>query len=94
METAREEQIAYLTRLAGQLQVHEFRARLLAVAEPCLKVTNPDCRDLSERVLCRQAADGSWCFWWSWHQPIGSVDDLSEVCGKIMTVLRSVSGAS
>jgi hypothetical protein len=49
---------------------------------------------LAERVLCRSAEDGSWCFWRPWQQPIGSADDQAAVSTKIMTVLRSVQGAS
>jgi hypothetical protein len=45
-------------------------------------------------VLCRPAEDGSWCFWWPWQQPIGSVDDIEAVSSKIIGVLRSVEGAS
>lgn len=94
METLRDEQVAHLSRLAERLQDCHFRARVLAMREPYMRVTNPDCQQLSERVLCQRAADGSWCFWWSWRQPIGSVEDLPAVCRKIVTVLRSVSGAS
>jgi hypothetical protein len=44
-------------------------------------------------VLCDQADDGSWCYWWPWHAPIGSVDDLATVTSKITAVLRSVEGS-
>ncbi len=57
-------------------------------------VENPDHRDLNERVFCRPADDGTWCFWWPWRQPIGSVDDLEVVAGKIMAVLRTVEGGA
>jgi hypothetical protein len=84
---------AYLRRLAGELTRREFT---VAVAEgstpPCLTVANGDTPELHEQVLCQQADDGSWCWWWPWHQPIGSVDDLDTVIVKITTVLRSVGG--
>jgi hypothetical protein len=48
---------------------------------------------LNERIHCQQAADDSWCFWWPWRQPIGSVDDLDSVAGKITAVLRTVESA-
>jgi hypothetical protein len=56
-------------------------------------VENPNHRELNERVFCRPADDGTWCFWWPWRQPIGSVDDLETVVGKIMAVLRTVEGS-
>jgi hypothetical protein len=36
------------------------------------------------------AGDGTWCFWWSWGHPIGTVDDIGMAARRIMTVLRSV----
>jgi hypothetical protein len=95
VEPDHDEQLAHLRCLAAELQQRGFTSRLLeTVASPCVKVTNPDSPELHERVLCSPAADGSWCFWWPWHQPIGSADDLTGVSHKIMTVLRSVQGGS
>lgn len=95
MEPPRDEQLAHLERLATELRRRGFASRLLdAVRPPCIKVANPDSPELSERILCAPAEDGSWCFWWPWRQPIGSADDLTDVSRKIMTVLRSVEGAS
>lgn len=82
----------HLRRLAEALTTREFRTELVGTARPYLKVANPDTPQLNERVLCHQADDGSWCYWWPWRQPIGSVDDLEEVVGKIAAVLRSVEG--
>lgn len=82
----------HLKRLAEALARREFAAELAGAGRPCLKVANPDSPRLSERVLCHQAADGSWCYWWPWQQPIGAVDDLETVVGKITAVLRSVEG--
>jgi hypothetical protein len=95
MESGHDEQLTHLRSLAGELSSRGFAVQLLGTAsQPSLKVTNPDTRELAERVLCRPAEDGSWCFWWPWQQPIGSAEDLAAVSGKIMTVLRSVEGAS
>jgi len=95
MEPGRSQQLAHLQRLADELISRGFAARLLGTAsQPCVKVTNPDSPELTERVLCQPAEDGSWCFWWPWRQPIGSADDLTAVSGKITTVLRSVQGTS
>ena len=95
MEPGHDEQLTRLQELADELTGRGLTARLLDTASPpCVKVTNPDSSELTERVLCRPAGDGSWCFWWPWQQPIGSVEDLAAVAGKIVTVLRSVEGAS
>jgi hypothetical protein len=85
----------YLTRLAKVLAKREFATRPGGGQKhPYLKVMNPDAPELNERVLCDQAEDGSWCYWWPWRQPIGSVDDLEAVTNKIASVLRSVEGES
>jgi hypothetical protein len=93
--TTANEQHAYLRRLADELSKWQFTVRLEdRGSSQQLAVENPDHRDLNERVLCRPAADGTWCFWWPWRQPIGSVDDLETVVGKIVAVLRTVEGSS
>jgi hypothetical protein len=95
VEPDHDEQLTHLRCLAVELERRGFASRLLdAAGVPCIKVANPDSPELNERVLCSPAADGSWCFWWPWRQPIGSADDLPAVSRKIMTVLRSVQGAS
>lgn len=87
----REQQLAHLGKLADELRSRRIRAELIArVSKSHLKVSNGDTPSLNERVLCQQANDGSWSFWWPWQQPIGSVDDLETVAEKIMAVLRSV----
>lgn len=95
MASPHQEQLAHLQRLADELRSRGFASQLLNTAQqPSIKVCNPDTPDLNERVLCRPADDGSWCFWWPWQQPIGSTEDLLTVIGKITTVLRSVQGGS
>lgn len=90
-----QEQHQHLLRLAEALVKHEFRVALSSGSkQPHLKVANPDAHSLNERVLCAKAADGSWCYWWPWRQPIGSVEDLDSVVGKIMAILRSVEGSN
>ncbi len=89
------EQYEYLSRLAGELRKWQFNARFGGSgSDRYLIVENPDHRGLNERVFCRPADGGTWCFWWPWRQPIGSVDDLETVTGKIMAVLRAVEGGS
>ena len=89
------EQHEYLNRLADELRRWQFSTRFGGSGSgQYLLVENPQHRDLNERVHCRPAADGTWCFWWPWRQPIGSVDDLETVAGKIMAVLRAVEGGS
>ena len=91
--TDRTEQLAHLERLADDLKHHGFKAELASkVRTPFLRVANAETSTLNERVLCHQAGDDSWVFWWPWRQPIGSVDDLEMVVGKIAAVLRSVGG--
>ena len=86
-----DEQHEHLERLAGELSKRQFTARLVRRGDTHhLLVANPDHPDLNERIHCQQAADDSWSFWWPWRQPIGSVDDLQIVVGKITAVLRTV----
>ena len=93
--TALDWQREHLQRLAAALTDRELAAHLdTRGSEPLLKVENPAQAALNERVLCRQADDGTWCYWWPWRQPIGSVDDLEAVAGKILAVLRTVEGVS
>ena len=93
METD-QEKLTYLERLAEELGRREFTTQLGGgYKHPYLRVANPDTPELNERVLCDQAEDSSWSYWWPWRQPIGSVDDLETVTGKIAAVLRSVEGA-
>jgi hypothetical protein len=90
-----EERLSHLNRLADELGNGQFVVRLAdSTTRPSLRVANREVPQLSERVFCLRAADGSWCFWWPWGQPIGSVDDLQTVAAKVMTVLRPVEGAS
>lgn len=89
----KDEQTSYLTRLADELITREFVAQLVDTGtRPYLRVANHEVAQLNERVHCDRAADGSWCFWWPWRQPIGSVDDIQTVVKKIMMVLRPVEG--
>jgi hypothetical protein len=87
------EQLAHLEHLAEALSGHGFTAELVSKsAKPYLRIANAETPTLNERVLCYQADDGSWAFWWPWKQPIGSVDELDAVIAKIAAVLRSVEG--
>jgi hypothetical protein len=93
MAPQRDEQLAHLERLAGELSKRGLTAELGGgIRHPSLRAANPDIPRLSERVLCDRAEDGSWCYWWPWRQPIGSVDDLELAVTKIAAVLRSVEG--
>jgi hypothetical protein len=86
-----EEQLDHLHRLAGELARQNFQAEVTARDKrPYMRVTNPECSELTERVLCQSVDDGTLCFWWSWQHPIGSVDDVGMAARRIMTVLRSV----
>jgi hypothetical protein len=90
---ARDEQLAHLERLAQALDPHAFTTEIIsAISRPYVKVANAGTPDLNERIYCYPVEDGSWVFRWPWRQPIGSVDDLEKVTGKIAEVLRSVAG--
>lgn len=84
------EKLAYLERLGDVLTSRGFSAQIISInTKPHLKVANAETPKLNERVQVEQAEDGSWCYWWPWQQPIGSVDDLETVIGKVASVLRS-----
>ena len=90
---AHEEQLAHLERLAQALDPGAFAAEVVrTIPGPYLKVANARTPALNEQVHCRQTDDGSWVFQWPWKQPIGPVDDLETVTGKIAEVLRPVVG--
>lgn len=89
------EEVTHLESLAAELNRRGLNARVVARgARPYVMAANPDTPELNERVQCRRADDESLCFWWPWRQPIGSVDDLETVAGKITAVLRSVESQS
>lgn len=89
------EEVSHLGSLASALRGRGLDARVVARgARPYVRVANPDTPELNERVLCYPADDQNLYFWWPWRQPIGSVDDLETVVGKITAVLRSVESHS
>lgn len=95
MET-NSEKLTYLEQLRDALTNKGLSVQAVGsnTPKPYLKVANAETPSLNERVHCERADDGSWLFWWPWRQPIGSVDDLESVTGKITAVLRSVEGES
>jgi len=84
---ARTQRLAYLERLAKELTSRGLSAELTSKG---LKVANAGTPSLNERVQCERAEDGSWSFWWPWHQPIGPADDAPSVADTIAVVLRPV----
>jgi hypothetical protein len=89
------EEVIHLERLAAELARHGLSAQVVTSGrQPCVKAANPNTPQLNERVLCDRGGDGAWCYRWPWQQPIGLVDDLQKVAGKITAVLRSVEGQS
>jgi len=92
--TERDQQLAHLTRLAGELEQRGFVTELASqISKLHLHVVNAETPTLTERVLCYRTIDDTWMFWWPWKQPIGPVDDLTAVIEKIAAVLKSVEGA-
>ncbi|HEY9241510.1 MAG TPA: hypothetical protein VIP48_05980 [Streptosporangiaceae bacterium] len=95
MESGSDEQLAHLRRLADELGQHGLAAELDGGTHPgSLRAVNPEIPGLTERVLCAQAGDGSWWYWWPWGQPIGPVRDMAQAVAKIAAVLRSAQGRS
>jgi hypothetical protein len=89
----REQQLVHLERLDKELASRGFAVEAVSkISMPYLIVANAGTPQLNERVQCLRSEDGSWSFWWPWKQPIGSVDDLETVIGKIAVVLRPVDG--
>jgi hypothetical protein len=90
------EEVAHLERLQVELTRNGLNAQLISKRNrrPYLKVANQDIPNLNERVFCWSAGELTFCFWWPWSQPIGSVDDLGTVVGKVAAVLRSVEERS
>lgn len=87
-------ELEHLERLVVELAGRGLDARLVRRrAGLHVLVAGPGSPALSERVLCRPGAGGGWCFWWPWGQPIGPVDELAAVVGKILIVLRPVEGS-
>lgn len=86
------EALTHLERLQVELTRHGLNARLITRRNRSyLKVANQAVTpELNERVFCWSADNQTLCFWWPWRQPIGSVDDLDAVVGKIAAVLRTV----
>jgi hypothetical protein len=88
-----QEKLTHLQRLANELTRQGISAQVVTGhARPYLKAANADTPSLNERVLCEQANDNSWMYWWPWRQPIGPADDLETASSKIATVLRTVDG--
>lgn len=56
---------------------------------PVLTVTDPDVEDASERIVCRQATDGTWHYQWGPDRNrLCSVARASFAAGRIHHELR------
>lgn len=89
-----QEKLTHLEQLGAELTRQGYHAQLASAitAKPYLKVSNAAAPQLNERVHIQQADNGTWTFFWPWHQPIGPASDLTTVTQKIVTVLRTVEG--
>ncbi|GLW13236.1 hypothetical protein Misp01_83640 [Microtetraspora sp. NBRC 13810] len=86
--TRRTTAIAHLTRLAVLIKDRGLEAEVKPGSRvPHLAVTNPGARQLRETIYAGPGLAGVWRFWWSWHEPIGTVDDDRDVAGRIAHVL-------
>ena len=89
MEAGSDEQLAHLRRLADELGQRGLAVELGGgTSRGSLRAANPEIRGLAEWVLCAQAGDGSWWYWWPWGQPIGPARDVAQAVAKITAVLR------
>jgi hypothetical protein len=85
---------SYLSRLEGLAEVltrHGLRASLMAPPGrvPSLHVVNPAAPVLAEDVYAGRGQDGTWWFWWSWAERIGSGEDLEGAAAMIKQVLAA-----
>jgi hypothetical protein len=95
MEPGSDEQSAHLRRLADELGQHGLVAELGGGSNSgSLRAANPEITGLTERVLCAQAQDGRWWYWWPWGQPIGPAQDVARAVTKIAAVLCSMEAGS
>jgi hypothetical protein len=80
----------YLGRLAAELERRQWPVNLSGGDErPVLTVANPGAPGLSDRIFCRDSAEG-WRFCWHSAGPIGSVEKILEAADLIIHVLRVV----
>ncbi|MFF5206086.1 hypothetical protein [Streptosporangium sp. NPDC000396] len=79
---------AHLTRLTERLREHGLHARVRVAHRrpPELVAVNPDTPALSESIYAA-AQEGTWWFWWSWHEKIAPVAEASAVAQRIRHVL-------
>ncbi|MFD8560402.1 hypothetical protein ACFV1N_24260 [Streptosporangium canum] len=79
---------AHLTRLIERLNEHGLHARVRVASRhlPALAVVNPDAPALSE-IVYAAPQEGTWWYWWSWHEKIALVAEADAVVRKIRHVL-------
>ncbi|WP_037935868.1 hypothetical protein [Streptosporangium roseum] len=79
---------AHLTRLIERLNEHGLHARVRVASRrlPALAVVNPDAPALSE-IVYAAPQEGTWWYWWSWHEKIAPVAESDAVVRKIRHVL-------
>ncbi|OUC97060.1 hypothetical protein [Streptosporangium minutum] len=78
----------HLTRLTERLKEDGLHARVRVASRrpPELIVVNPDAPALSE-IVYTAPQEGTWWYWWSWHEKIGPVAEADVVARKIHHVL-------
>jgi hypothetical protein len=54
---------------------------------PVLVLVNPDVRQLSEEISCKELAPGDWWLYWSWGGQIGPAIDTAGAIAVIRRVL-------
>lgn len=90
-----ERRVGYLEKLVRELTDRDLVARVVRTRSgPAFcRVVNPEAASLSENVLCAPAPGAGgrppWYFWWSWGEPLHSVDDPRGAAVKVARVLEA-----
>jgi hypothetical protein len=84
-----------ISRILQELKRHAEAAGLAArvvqttrSTPPVLVLVNPDVRQLSEEIACRERDAGDWWLHWSWGDPIARADDPAAAMVAIRRVLE------
>jgi hypothetical protein len=87
-----EESLQRLGLLSGQLRRHGFRANLVAVVDrvPYLEVQNAnEASGRLQEAIYAAPHGNSWCYWWSWAEPVMESDEAAAAADRIVRVLRA-----
>jgi hypothetical protein len=89
-ETQSGTMIRILQELKRHAEATGLTARVVQTtrsAPPILVLVNPDVRQLSEEITCRERGAGDWWLHWSWGDPFARADDPTAAMAAIRRVL-------